>query len=383
MDNDAVEDKSWGRKLASTWCSVDFTDPYSAIMPLAWKGFAMFEKVGSYLIVGHDSGKSEPTLLILDTNVAIDIERFYFGGHVNRPELRTLLERFPEVQVSYGLALQEISYARTGDLWPEKFLRANRALSMVLGWGPREIRDAFENPNPPVRRDMAWPVSLPKDDELPGHPGIMLVGPYGSLLKLCQLESIRDRRGERGPIWAAKEYVRWLRDVLGVRGSYEVAFGLDLFVGSEERRNDARRMLKLGGREAPNDLASRCWNAAWDIHFVRMVDLLTYGGLGASSTMQTCVITRNSDPAFLRSVTEVHELIFFPKGPVPLTAGDWYIDPNSDHDWQDLLDLNLETSLERSTRDPQDIFDRECQAVAKLEEEMGVSPLTRLVDFPE
>ncbi len=85
------------------------------------------ESVGPYRIIQSIAG-AEPQCLVLDTNVAIDVERFCFGsGRVDRLALKGLLDRYPaapnyrglgvtrwdlhaEVEINYGWAVGEATF---------------------------------------------------------------------------------------------------------------------------------------------------------------------------------------------------------------------------------------------------------------------------------
>jgi hypothetical protein len=122
-------------------------------------------------------------------------------------------------------------------------------------------------------------------------------------------------------MWALTAYVEWLASELGVVGAYETQMGIDLLLGDDERRNGVRRVLKLGGSEQPDVLADRCWNAAWDILFLRITEGATYGLLeGAAERAITLLVTKNRDPGFVRAQSEIRHVSTGTAVPSPCTS---------------------------------------------------------------
>lgn len=211
--------------------------------------YSGLDAVGLYRLI-ESVTLGPPKRLVLDTNVAIDIERFYFGsGHVDRSALRALLDKFPaapthmgrvrsawdlaaEVDITYGWAISEATFARTGQHDAARARRMRHALKTVLGWDPHRIDREFANRHPPVNRDSEWPrVGLPIEDDV-HHPGILVAPAYGALLYLCRLDSTRSRWRSRPTEDVFAEFYAWLSDELGIRGAYEIAAGIDFLVGS-------------------------------------------------------------------------------------------------------------------------------------------------------
>ncbi|GAB4911134.1 hypothetical protein MAHJHV34_49520 [Mycobacterium avium subsp. hominissuis] len=102
-------------------------------------------KIGPYLIIGVDDTAELPTpaKLVLDTNVAIDLEHYYFGDRrrIDCDALRQLLLAFPrqdrrdmEVDINYGWALQETAWARDGSFRAPEVRRMAHALRRLVAW---------------------------------------------------------------------------------------------------------------------------------------------------------------------------------------------------------------------------------------------------------
>jgi hypothetical protein len=58
-----------------------------------------------------------------------------------------------------------------------------------------------------------------------------------------------------GALYALDLYAEWICNTLGVFGAYEIQLAIDLLLGRDSRRNDARAFLKIGRGESPDTVA--------------------------------------------------------------------------------------------------------------------------------
>jgi hypothetical protein len=336
------------------------------------------------LVFAHDNQTGRPGRLILDTNVAIDIERFYFGtlrSASARADLERLLKDYavehlrPSVDINYGFACLEASWTRGTGVDAIKKRTLLHSVGRVLSWDSEHIERAFHMRRAPVDRDKEWPRKVPlpavsEDD----HPAHLLVGSYGSLLymNLAARESGRT-------VKALRAYLEWLRDSLGVRGAYEVQLGLDFFLGDSARRSGVQHLLRIGGSESSDTLADRCWNAAWDLLFLRLTEGGTYGiqPVKKNHGGPVVLVTRNLDPGFVRAASEVRGLIRMPSptGDVVFTQVDWSQHPRLELDQvSDLLGATpTHADALRMTRDPAEMANQAFSATRELECRLGVT----------
>ncbi|MCM6774402.1 hypothetical protein NDR87_14330 [Nocardia sp. CDC159] len=225
-------------------------------MSLSDKGWS--GAIGRYRVIGPTSREDRPDILLVDTNVAIDIERFYFGTLRNqdhRTDLRALLLAFPwrdtttaTVDVEYGTAICESAWRRDGTFNAPATRRMRHALDRVLrDWGIEETRYAFAQRYPPERRDKLWRRGLPLPDPATEatYPLGALLGPYATLLYTCYLDRTRRRWRSRGRMWPMRQLIAWARDEFGALCTYEIALARDIFLAVGGRTNAARKTLKL------------------------------------------------------------------------------------------------------------------------------------------
>lgn len=335
----------------------------------------------------HRDASSPPRRVVLDTNVAVDIEDFYYGApriESRRSDLCELLlelagrtrSHYEAPDITFGFAISEACWRRGVGPDHGREKRMRRSLEVVTGWTKEEIKKNFNNRHPPANRDNRLKRGSLTSRKV-RNPAEFLAARYGSLLYLAHLDQTRHKWKSKGPLWALDDLVNWMTYELGVRSIYEMQLALDLLLGKEERRNGARRMLKLGGREAPDLLADRAWNAAWDIQFLSLTESMTYGlaGSGEVPWRETRLVTRNLDPGFLRMHAQMESIADAGRGRSPGIELDWSNHQSVDNDSvRRILDghLSPEELWARLEYGPRDAPQRAFGAVRALEAGLGV-----------
>jgi hypothetical protein len=336
-------------------------------------------KIGPYHVVGPHDDDHEPDVLVLDTNVAIDIERFYFGrGGVDSAALRALLARFPfegrrPVKMSYGWAVAEASYVRGRGVDPVTYRSLDYACETVTSWTPDEVQRAFADRRAPVTRDSRWPrkVALPRE---PVDPRVLLVAPYGALLMLAHLDAHRSTGPHRDGEALLREYVRWLTDELGVRQAYPMTLASGIFVGTGQSNESARRVLKISGAPDPDRLASTAWNAAWDVLLTSLGEGLTYGLAPVAAGRLHKIVTRNVDPINLRRDVEARVIVDTGRSRIPFVSSRVDVSKRANQ-WavSEILEMDPIEAYRRHQRSPEAMLRQAASAVAQLEERVGVT----------
>lgn len=336
-------------------------------------------RVGPYHIVGPHEDEREPDILVLDTNVAIDIERFYFGrSGVDCEALLMLLERFPNtgrsaVNFQHGWAVAEATYRRGKGTDDIRYRSMEYACSTVLSWSPDRVKKAFESRRPPADGDRRWRRGVPFPDDT-GDPRAFLVGPYGAILKLMDIESKRSQWRSKGPRFALEEYVGWMTEVLGVRQVYPLTLAAAVLVGTGVSNESARRVMKLGAGSGPDDMAARAWNAAWDVFITSLSEGLTYGLAPVPAGKLHKVLTRNIDPVNLRRDVETRVIIDTGSHRIPISEGNFDGSKKVDQgDVKRIMSLDPSQMISRESRDPDKMIAQMVAAVDDLERDMGVS----------
>lgn len=341
-------------------------------------------QIGPYRIIGpHAAASADLNMLVIDSNVLIDIRDLYFKGPARVPaELQDLLLTFPNsgrnaVDINFGWASSELTWkrGRGTDLSARReFIHAARH---VVDWNAEQVRRAFMNRHPPVNRDNRWPrVALDDPHEI-GDPRIMIVPHYGCLLFLMQLYRDRHRWKARPPLAALQEYVRWTDDVLGIRDSYTRGLAISLLVGDSEAKKEVLRVFKLSGTEDNDTLAQKSWNVAWDIAMVSLAEGISYGLLPVRRPESAALVTRDLDPLLLRIGAEMRALIDMGHTKVPMTMVS--MRPHARIDERELLGILEQDPLDsiaRFGRDPSAMIRQAADAVRSLESDMGLAQRT-------
>jgi hypothetical protein len=295
--------------------------------------------IGRYTLVGPQATTGfAGGRLLLDTNVVIDVEHFYFRPNRDRAvvdDVAALLSEYQRlarqrpygVEAVYGFGLAESAWKRGQVLDRVLFRRMKHAADTAFGWSADELADHLANPRPPVTRDKAWrssAVPLPARPDTDG-PATQLMPTYAALLHLRWLDSRRSSWKQKGGLHALDLYADWVCNTLGLFAAYEIQLGIDLLLGRDNRRNKARAFLKIGGGEPADTIADRCWNAAWDLFFLRSTESATFG-LGDFRSMErkpTVLVTRDPDPGFVRELAQMQIADMWPSEPGSFIGFTW------------------------------------------------------------
>jgi hypothetical protein len=353
--------------------------------------------IGPYRVVtAHQELAAAPTAYVLDTNVVIDMERFFFGhasmrlapgepSHARREDLRRLLAEFAvrlhggSVGLRYGLAVCEAGVKRDGSFNLSGYRTTFYAARTMVEWTESQIDRAFSNRHAPVSRDRTYLASRPRPP-MP-HTAVMeLIGPsYGALLKISDLSKRRDNRPATRRI---EEFLDWMMDTLGVCLPYETRVAVAMMAGTPEAKGKAQKLLKFSGSGDPDKMADNAWNAAWDLWFLRESEGHTFGMLRAQhegASEVTALITRNYDPLWLREAGSIRATIDDGEQLHVLTEVRFDIRVGAiGEKICELLDdrLGRARSAVRMMRDPDEVSRVALEVVSDLERQIGVTVLT-------
>jgi hypothetical protein len=357
-------------------------------------------KIGPYRVVtAHQELTAEPTAYVLDTNVVIDMERFFFGhpsmrlapgepSQARREDLHRLLAEFAvrlhgsSVDLRYGFAVCEVGVKRDGSVNLSAYRPAFHAARTMVEWTESQIDRAFSNRHAPLSRDRTYLASRPHPP-VP-HTAVMgLIGPsYGALLKASDLSKPGSRRDIQPARRRIEEFLDWMMDTLGVCLPYETRVAVAMMAGTPEAERRARKLLKFSGSGDPDEMADNAWNAAWDLWFLRESEGHTFGMLrphhdGAGEV--TALVTRNYDPLWLREAGSIRATIDDGTQLHVLTEVQFDVRGGAiGEEIGELLDdkLGRARSAARMLRDPDEVSRVALEVVSDLERQIGVTVLT-------
>lgn len=269
-------------------------------------------RIGEYsLLSAGDDMSDGAECAVLDTNVVIDMEHFYFTqtSEEKRQSLKDLLLYLVKdrVEPSIGFALLESCHQWRSGFDENNFQRKRYVAETLFQWDEDVIERQFANRHPPVNRDRKWrdrPYRTRMDPLAYGFDGtisdcVQFAIHYASLLKIMLLAQ-KMKTDNRLNLLA--EYVSWVNTQLGSLSAYELQVAVDMLVGSNSRSEQVRKLTKYSGNESIDDLSHKAWNAAWDCYFMSVTDAYETG-LEYETGMprrKTVLVTRNIDPVWLR-----------------------------------------------------------------------------------
>jgi hypothetical protein len=227
-----------------------------------------------FLASQPQGGLNSSNSVMLDTNVLIDMERFFYSSipAESRRDLHMLLLALLEKDVLPGLALAESCRTRLmGPLDYAKAARSQHAFRIMSRWSAEELVRMFERNRPPAE---LYPSPPPLDpNEFTSNGGMILdLFQIGGLTALLKIQTLTPSgRGFAGPderLAALRKFARWVIDSLEFVMPHEFQLAHDWFVGPPNRRTYVQRLLRFGRKDAIN----ATWAAVWDLTFLKFVD---------------------------------------------------------------------------------------------------------------
>lgn len=277
-------------------------------------------RIGAYSLISAEADDGTmPKCAVLDTNVVIDMEHFYFNqtSEEERQSLKDLLLYLDKNRIDpcIGFALLESCHQWRSGFDENNFQRKRYVAETMLQWDKVMIEKQFSNHHPLANRDKKCrdrPYQTRIDPLAYGFNGIIsdftqFAIHYASLLKIMLLAQ---KMNTDNRLMMLAEYVSWVNDQLGATSAYELQVAIDILTGNGNRAEQARRLIKYSGNESIDDLSHKAWNAAWDCYFMSVTDAhearLEYEtGMSSRDTVQ---ITRNIDPLWLREKAILHDV---------------------------------------------------------------------------
>lgn len=236
-----------------------------------------------YFITRHpEAGPGSAKSVLLDTNVLVDIERFFYSGIPAdlRRDLHNLLLALSASNklLMPGPALYESYRGRlSGPVDQTKLARSQYALHIVTNWNYEEFVTMFSRVGPPAELYPPAPSGPPAEwasewSEFEGEGvlfDLMQIGGLAALLKVQTLTPFG--RGFAGPeerLAAFRSFVEWATSSLQFMPPHEFQIAHDWFVGLPSRRTYVQRLLKFGHKDA----LRATWGAVWDLFLLKLID---------------------------------------------------------------------------------------------------------------
>jgi hypothetical protein len=234
------------------------------------------QRIGPYYFLASwpEGGLGSSGSVLLDTNVLIDMERFFYSSIPTelRRDLHMLLLALSDKEVLPGLALLESSRSRlTAPVDYTKVARSQYAFRIMSRWSPEELVKMFARDKPPAELYPSPPALKPGEFHTDG--GLMFdLMQIGGLVALLKVQTLTPHsRSFAGPderIAALRKFAHWATDFLKFVMPHEFQIAHDWFVGPPDRRAYVQRLLRFGHK----DTIKATWTAVWDLLFLKWVD---------------------------------------------------------------------------------------------------------------
>ncbi|MFJ4778240.1 hypothetical protein [Streptomyces sp. NPDC088762] len=248
-------------------------DEASAIAPLANPDEAVYKVL--QIAPGMD-----PTVFMLDSDVIVSIERWFYGA--GRPHnstrrrqlegLLTLRTLIGPMYVDFTLGVAENCWGRfTAPVDHHRARKIIRAVNTVLSLDSEALMDLMNHDGVPaqaVRATDAFSVGMPeKESQLQTLSYVLALN-----LQLLYRQS-RGANMQR-KLKLLSEYVHTLDRDLGFVGMYEFQIACDFLFSGGNASGYVELLLKPGNEKR---VLENSWGAAWDITHMRRADLALQG----------------------------------------------------------------------------------------------------------
>lgn len=207
--------------------------------------------------------------LILDTNVVINLERFYYTPHkMDLKKKQAVIEflinnRRKDKVIAFGVmeATWDFKKACYDELKRKKI---DCAIGELFKWNRKQILKHSESEGNPSALNTTINDSRIDSLIFGEVPHLFRISSYALILKLKLL----NRKKQKGrELSLLKEFVRFMIEDIGLIHAIELNMAYDYLLGSSTRSEYVQKILKFNSK---NELFTT-WNACWDLSFLRFL----------------------------------------------------------------------------------------------------------------
>lgn len=305
-----------------------------------------------YRILSGDPGSittlpSSGLTFLLDSNVLVDMERAA-AGRTNPvsdayKETQSLVLHLRPHDVVSGWAITELCGLRAGGFDVE---RSHRLSASLNAWFDIPL-DEVLNASAVTARYESEAVAIRKKPSpvLEGAARFFNSVNYVSLLKVAELWLL----SQQTPGFRARErvdsfraYFDYVTADIDVMSAYPMQVAVDLFLGTPQNSQHARKLLKFG-----KDVIRNIWGAAWDLTQINALDMTDTRLISLENDdRQVALVTADRGMISLRE----HTLVLAPSDiPYYLVGGESSADRRLEP-FRDEIQQLLDQTLNRSAR---------------------------------
>ncbi|MEK8130886.1 hypothetical protein WMW72_23550 [Paenibacillus filicis] len=280
----------------------------------------IMDKYNYYAYIGvFDKKDYEHLSLIMDTNTAINLEKYYYKPKsLNNNSLEAtrdfLLTNFTSDTI-FGFALQEACWdynlASINDV---QFQKMSLALENQYSWNKEKIISHAQSPGiafngSPYREKVTTFTSIL--DHLHSNP--LLAGSYASVLKIMLLQ----KRAKSNKLKLIDEYVHFVNYELMADLALETQVAFYYLLGNPNMQEIGDRIFKFDSKKVP--VLLNAWNTAWDFFYLRLLQRSFFENSFLNS-ISPKLVTADKGIIGLASLCSLEGVISTIDAPLPLIS---------------------------------------------------------------
>ena len=235
------------------------------------------DKYDYYAYIGvHDNKDYDYFTLLVDTNVAINLERFYYTPrklHVNKlsATIDFLLDNIDKDTV-FGFALQEACWDYSlKSLNEGQYDKMQTALTTQYDWDIKFIKshsstngissdkEVVRTPSPDINSLI---------DQFSSNPTMIIS--YACVLKIMILEKKYPRKSKK----AIEDFIDFIDNILYYNPALEVQVAIYYFLGKDDSYTLGNALFKFDKRKS--NVLLKAWNTCWDLFYLRLLQRSYY-----------------------------------------------------------------------------------------------------------
>ncbi|CAH2714181.1 hypothetical protein BACCIP111895_01335 [Neobacillus rhizosphaerae] len=257
--------------------------------------------------------------LILDTQTAIMLERFYYNpqklkNDVNVAITDFLLETINKDKVP-GFAMQESCWDRSlASINSPQFNRLEKALNDMNSWDRDKIINHSKSNGIPfndfvMREKVSFTETM--IPHLKSNP--MLLGSYVIMLKIHLLNF---KKSKMDKFKLFREFADFMNQDIKIFHAVEFSLAVDYFLGNSNKADNVQSLLKFGSKDPLGAILTSCW----DLFFLRFLQLSFMNNMGG--IIKPKLVSRDDALINLAMYSSIHGLIEVNDTPMPIVSFD-------------------------------------------------------------
>jgi hypothetical protein len=279
-----------------------------------------YDKFDYFCYIGAIPDKDyEPVSLILDTQVVIMLEKFYYNPHKLQSEVKAAVTEFLLLNIHKdripGFAMQEACWDRSlGSINAPQFARLQLAIDSIDTWDKeRIIKHSQSNGLPYKDYVMREKVLFTKTmiPHLESNP--LLLGSYATILKIHLMHY---RKSKADKFKLIREFVDFMNEKVGIFHAVEFSLTIDYFLGNSPQSDNVQKLLKFGSKDPLGAIITSCW----DLFFLRFLQLSFMEK--TEGIIMPKLVSRDDALINIAKYASIHGLIEMNETPMPIVSFD-------------------------------------------------------------